>query len=102
MRTVSFPRTIEDVHDGAFFDVKSLRSAVVNEGLTGLGGSLFRRSGLVTAVLPSTLQGIGWETFDDCTGFRTLWVKDGCEAYVALGATDSLQILPTRDTLVNG
>lgn len=39
IRTVTFPNTVRSVRQGAFFDIPTLRSAILNNGLEALGTS---------------------------------------------------------------
>ena len=77
---VTFSSSIRSVSDGAFANLKKLRSTVLNEGLTTLNmratnewpyaGNVFSGSALESTRLPSTLNVLPRETFFECENLK--------------------------------
>lgn len=73
---MTFPDSLRTVAQGAFSGCRSLRKAVLNEGLEVLGTDeqddckaqcgVFQESTLEDVRLPTTLRRIGLRTFADC------------------------------------
>ena len=83
IRTIIFPNMVRTVRQGAFRDVKSLVSVVLNEGLETLGTEeqslnqlkfcgVFQESGVKRVKFPSTLKVIGNEAFMGCKNLRSV------------------------------
>ena len=83
VRTIIFPSMLRTVRQGAFYKIKSLLKAVMNEGLEVLGtdefkpdgdwySGVFQKSGLRDVVFPSTLKRIEDCAFDDCEDLKTV------------------------------
>ena len=83
IRTIIFPEMVTTVRQGAFYRVKSLRSAVLNEDLETLGThwylpdgdtcpGAFQESGLRRVRLQSTLKAILPGTFKGCKNLRAV------------------------------
>lgn len=80
VRTITFPKTIRDVTENAFYELSFLRSAVMNEGLEALGerggtqsepySGAFRGIGLQRVVFPSTIKSLGTYTFRNCKDLK--------------------------------
>ena len=83
IRTIIFPEMVTTVRQGAFYGVKSLRSAVLNEDLVTVGTSectpdgdiypgAFQESGLRRVRLQSALKAILPRTFKGCKSLRAV------------------------------
>lgn len=90
IRTIIFPKMVRTVRQGAFHGVKSLRAALLNEGLETLGTDeykpdgerypgVFQESGLKRVKFPSTLKRIEYTTFMDCERLRVAHLPDKLE-----------------------
>lgn len=76
VRTILFPNTVRVIWDGAFCKNNALKSAVLNEGLETLGKyqknssykitGAFSNTELQQITLPSTLEDLGKDTFNNC------------------------------------
>ena len=88
IRTIIFPNMIRTVRQGAFRGVKSLKSAILNEGLETLGTEedsldqlkfcgTFQQSGLKKVKLPSTLKVIRNEAFMGCKNLKSVRLPEG-------------------------
>ena len=75
IRTITFPSTVREVEYNAFEDNRSLKSAVLNEGLEKLEKDgctykyyteVFYNSALQQITLPSTLRALADDTFQNC------------------------------------
>lgn len=76
LRTFSCPRSIRTVGPGAFHDVATLRSVVLNEGVETICGTVFHNSGLQRITVPRTLRDEDG-ALSSCETIRTIWVEDG-------------------------
>ena len=93
-RTIIFPNTVRKVRCDAFKGNRSLRSAVLNEGLERLKGymyqgcdedgdqfteikGVFQNSGLQRVILPSTLRVLGDGTFCYCSKLKSVTFAEG-------------------------
>lgn len=90
VRTLILPKMVRAVQQGAFYQVESLRSVLLNEGLETLGDDRYQRdrrmsfgafqeSGLRRMRLPSTLKRIAHRAFMDCKALRTVSFPTGLE-----------------------
>ena len=90
IRTIIFPSMLRIVYQSAFYSVKSLLSAVLNEGLEVLGTNelipdgkrypgVFEESGLRDVKLPSTLRRIAYRTFARCSNLKAIELPNGLE-----------------------
>lgn len=75
---------------GAFFDCRSLKKAVLNEGLEALGTDgnsrrgavhhgVFEKCALTSIILPSTLKMIESSTFNDCKDLNSVQFPEGLQ-----------------------
>ena len=82
-RTMALPKTVRTVQQSAFFDVDSLRSVLLNEGLETLGSDeqgdsgVFEESGVREVRFPSTLVEIGCAVFRSCECLKSVMLPDG-------------------------
>ena len=90
IRTIIFSEGVRTIRQGAFHGVKSLRAALLNEGLETLGTDeylpdgkrypgVFQESGLKRVKFPSTLKRIEYTTFMDCERLRVAHLPDKLE-----------------------
>lgn len=88
--TIIFPKMVRIVNNELFYEIKTLRSVILNEGLEVLGtdeyqadGDLhkgvFEKSGLTKIWLPSTLKRIEYSVFKTCTNLRSIRLPGGLE-----------------------
>lgn len=88
------PKKLQRIGQSAFAYCQSLTSAVLNEGLEKLGDrifkkdslekyrnnlGIFRRSGLESVQLPSTLKVLGQFTFYACKSLKNISLPQGLE-----------------------
>ena len=90
IRTIIFPDMLRTVYQSALCGVKSLRKAVLNEGLEVLGENeltpdgelycgVFEESGLRDVVFPSTLKRIEYCAFIKCRNLKAVCFPEGLE-----------------------
>lgn len=90
VRTIIFPATTKTVRQGSFYEVASLRSAVLNDGLETLGTEehvpdgrvrfgVFQSTGLRRVRLPATLKRIECMAFMNCRELKTVQLPDRLE-----------------------
>lgn len=90
IRTIIFPSALRTVRQAAFYGVKSLRKAALNEGLEVLGTDevapsgkwypgVFYKSGLKYVKFPSTMKRVECCTFTKCKKLRAIELPDGLE-----------------------
>ena len=88
IRTIIFPKMIRTIRQGSFRGVKSLKSAILNEGIETLGTDersldqltfcgVFQESGLKRVKFPSTLRVIKNEAFMGCNCLKSVQLPDG-------------------------
>ena len=84
------PLSVRVICMGAFFDCRSLRKAVLNEGLEALGvdehsrkdtahHGVFEKCALTSIRLPSTLKIIESSTFNDCKDLNSVQFPEGLQ-----------------------
>lgn len=90
VRTIIFPTMVRTVRNELFYNVKTLRSVILNEGLDTLGtdeyrpdGDLykgvFEESGISRIRFPSTLKRIEYGVFKTCARLKSVQLPDGLE-----------------------
>lgn len=89
IRTITLPPQVRNIRQGAFHRVRSLRKAVLNEGLETLGTDdrtkykdwcgVFQRSALRTVRLPSTLRTIKCNAFAFCRNLKGVELPAGLQ-----------------------
>ena len=90
LQSVAIPSSVKEVHQSAFCLCKSLRSAVVCEGLETLGEEdylsdgakqcgIFGGSALKHVELPRTLKRIGYSVFEDCMNLSEIRLPEELE-----------------------
>ena len=95
IRTMTFPNMVRAIRQGSFYEVKSLRAVVLNEGLEVLGTEeydlddeinygVFEDSGLNRVQLPSTLKRIEYCAFFDCKNLKNIRLPENLE-YIGRG-----------------
>ena len=90
IRTIIFPSMLRIIKQSAFYEIKSLKKAVLNEGLEVLGTDelrpdndwypgVFENSELRDVVFPSTLKGIEYCAFMGCKNLKAVCFPEGLE-----------------------
>ena len=79
IKKVQIPGTIKTIGESAFEGCKSLQSVVLFSGITSIGESAFRRTGLTTLDIPGSVKTIGDYAFDFCTSLSSLKLNYGIE-----------------------
>ena len=107
LMSVSFPSTLEFIHDNAFRDCKQLKSLVLPEGLKEIGRWSFEDCSAIESVsLPSTLERINGAAFRDCKQLKSLILPEGLKeiGVNAFKGCENLMSVSFPDTLeyVNG
>lgn len=89
LRTAAFPPTVRSVDMQAFCGADVLRSVVLNDGLTRLGGELhikdqevwtrspFQNSAITSVRLPSAMQRVEPGAFENCKRLRNVSLPEG-------------------------
>ena len=78
LMSVSFPSTLEFIHDNAFRGCKQLKSLNLPEGLKEIGRWSFEDCSAIESVsLPSTLECIQGAAFRDCKQLKSLVLPEG-------------------------
>ena len=88
IRTIIFSDMVRIIRQGSFYDIKSLKAVMLNEGLGALGTEedsldqftycgVFQQSGLKRVKLPSTLKVIKNEAFMGCGNLKSVLLPDG-------------------------
>ena len=111
IRTIIFPSTVRAVYPGSFSWLKSLRAALMNEGLETLGNGeddkynfgVFKSSGIRKVRLPSTLRRIEHDAFWGCSRLRSITLPEelqyiGSECFYENGL-ESVRIPSTLKTI---
>ena len=104
---------LKEIERGAFMYCKRLKRVVLNEGLTTLRKDdvecefdgkycygVFWYSGLEEITIPSTLERIGYCTFEGCENLKTVWVADGCVPDIKRCVRDPAVVLPEPQRIV--
>lgn len=70
--------TITEIADGAFQNLKTVKSITIPEGVTKIGAKAFQNAAALQEIrLPSTLSEIGSEAFSDCTSLTAITIPEG-------------------------
>ena len=78
LERISFPSTITDIVEGAFYNCNSLREVVLNEGLVNVGEYAFNNCTSLTSItLPSTVIEIRRNAFSKCSSLKKVVLKEG-------------------------
>jgi len=78
--SVRFHPSVTKAEDRAFFDCRSLKNVVFNEGLVTIGSSAFDNCSLLTSItLPSTVIEIERNAFVGCTSLREVVLNEGLQ-----------------------
>lgn len=71
VRTLTFPATVREVNTGAFSNLESLISIIMNEGLDMLEECSFFSARLRKTHVPTTLREIGESAFTYCRNLKS-------------------------------
>ena len=66
------PAKVTTIGYGAFYNMSTLESVTLNEGLTSLGSNAFYGTKITTATFPSTLTSVGSSVFNSGTHYTSL------------------------------
>lgn len=75
LESISFPSTLRSLSFGSFYFAMMLTSVSFQEGLLSLEESCFDSTGLTSITLPSTLEEVGDNCFNDCLDLSGIHVK---------------------------
>ncbi len=83
----------EVIGEGAFYGCTKLTDVKLPDNLKTIGDYGFYRSGIVTAVLPDTVDTIGTLAFSDCHGLRSVTLGTGMKNIGANAFHDCMSLL---------
>ena len=66
LTSVSFPDTLDEIGDYAFYGCSSLRQVAFNDGLLKIGNWSFQNCGILSVSLPASLTSLGTSAFFGC------------------------------------
>lgn len=78
LSNVIFEGKIKSIGENAFLNCQKLKSIALPESLTKIYGSAFRKSGLVSVIIPAKADVSKGSIFEDCKTLKTV-IFDGCE-----------------------
>ena len=99
---VRFHPSVVEVDIEAFYNCKSLRGVVLNDGLKGIGKSAFEDcSALQSTNIPSTVTKIGMNAFEYCSSLREIVLNEGLKEIgsYAFRGCESLQSINIPSTV---
>ena len=77
---VSWPKKLNSIADGAFYECYKLSEIIIPEGVKNIGSSAFYNSGLTKVVLPSTLSSMN-NPFNYCPKLTNIEIAEGNQTY---------------------
>lgn len=83
LATVLLPETpgvVTTIGEAAFSFLPKLKTMEIPEGVTTIGGSVFRDSGIESLVLPNTVTSLGREVFAGCTALKSIILSENLTA----------------------
>lgn len=72
LNNVTLPGTLVTIQDWAFRNCTSMENLIIEEGITNINRDVFQFSGMKKVVLPSTLEFMGVNAFNECPQLEEL------------------------------
>ena len=75
-----------------FLNCECLKSIEIPSGVRYIGKKCFKNSGIEETTLPSTLEEVGDDVFEDCASLSTVWVEEDCTLDVGQYVSRSVEV----------
>jgi hypothetical protein len=102
IRVVNIGNNVKTIPEEFLYNVKSIASVTIPEGVTRIGNSAFRGSNITSMVLPEGVTSIGNHSFSDCSKLATITLPSTLTTFgsYALRALNMKVIINNRPTPV--